>query len=92
MLEIGAVFMRTETELILGAAALFPADCSSMVSRSTTRIGGMPRSICAVSRRAPATTSARRKVESMVPPQTHHLGGEREQCNRHEHLHDKPRW
>ena len=51
MLEIGAVFMRTETELILKSRRVVPSGCSTMVSRSSTRSGEAPRAICASSGR-----------------------------------------
>lgn len=55
MLEIGAVFMRTETELILKSRRVVPAGCCSMASGSSIRTGGPLPSICAVGPRTPAS-------------------------------------
>ena len=45
MLEIGAIFIRTETELILKSRRV----CSNTASRSGCRTGLMPRATCAAS-------------------------------------------
>ena len=45
MLEIGAVFMRTETELVLKSRRVVPGGCSRAASRSPSRDGRMPRAI-----------------------------------------------
>jgi uncharacterized protein (TIGR01777 family) len=42
MLEVGAVFMRTETELILKSRRVVPARLLAQGSRSSTRIGQTP--------------------------------------------------
>ena len=47
MLEIGALLMRTETELVLKSRRVVPGRLSSTASGSTSRRGTTPRAISA---------------------------------------------
>ena len=60
--EVGAVLMRTETELILNSRPALPG-CSSTASRSGTRTGTAPPATCAISGSARTTNRA--------PPESH---------------------
>ena len=61
MLEIGAVFMRTETELILKSRRVVPARLLEHGFKFKYPSGAVPHAICAVSRRRGESLRARRR-------------------------------